>query len=250
MTVGAFLPLVAFILVAGSVGVRLLTLWRTTREKPEGLLGLGLLLMSCVAMPLATIGRLPATAGEPVGKLFFAAGIFAVASGVLLIVSFTREVFRPRSVLATVGLGAASVLVTLAAGWMSWANYTGANLEEIVVLMRPGSLCLMAVLGLCFLWSSTESFAYYAPMRRRMALGLADPVVANRFVLWGLAAGGNVALIVVIMWCMHLNMVIFREPIPMAVIAVIGLVMSSAWFLTFFPPERYERFIRNRAVRV
>ncbi len=247
MAVGAFLPLVVFVLVAGSVGFRLLALWRTTHAKPEMLLSFGLLLMSCVAVPLTAIGRLPAFVDGPVGKLSFAAGIFAVAAGVVLMVSFTREVFRPGSVSAAVGLGAAGVLVFLSAGWISWVNYAGANLAEIVAQMRPASLSLMAILALSFSWSSAESLAYYLPMKRRLALGFADPVVANRFLLWGLAGAGNVVLIAVIMWCMHLKMVILREPTPLSVMAGVGFVMSAAWYLTFFPPRSYERFIRDRA---
>src|SRR5262249_16178730 len=34
-------------------------------------------------------------------------------------------------------------------------------------------------------WMSVESFRYGAMLRRRLRLGLADPLVANRFLLWG-----------------------------------------------------------------
>ena len=36
-----------------------------------------------------------------------------------------------------------------------------------------------------YLWTSVESLTWWRRMHRRVALGLADPVVANRFFLWG-----------------------------------------------------------------
>jgi len=67
--------------------------------------------------------------------------------------------------------------------------------------------------------------------------------------LWGLAGAANVGLIALIMGCMYREMVILREAAPLSAMAVVGGVMSGAWYLTFFPPRRYEQFIRAAAAR-
>ena len=95
MGASAFVPLGVFVIVVGSVGWRLLSLWYRTRQAPELLLGAGLVSMSCLAIPLTAIGRMPATADQLIGKLGFAAGTLAVAAGAWLLLAFTRRVFRP-----------------------------------------------------------------------------------------------------------------------------------------------------------
>ena len=37
-------------------------------------------------------------------------------------------------------------------------------------------------------WGASEAFAYWARLRKRERLGLADPVLANRFLMWGVSA--------------------------------------------------------------
>ncbi|MFK7894917.1 MAG: hypothetical protein AB8G23_03725 [Myxococcota bacterium] len=46
---------------------------------------------------------------------------------------------------------------------------------------------MSAIRGIPFLWGFCEALRYYAQMRRRLTLGLADPVVANRFLPSGMA---------------------------------------------------------------
>ena len=46
--------------------------------------------------------------------------------------------------------------------WLGWAGRTGA-----------------------MLWVAIESFRYYGQQRRRLRIGLADPILSNRFLLRG-----------------------------------------------------------------
>ena len=39
------------------------------------------------------------------------------------------------------------------------------------------------------LWGSLEALSYWRRMQKRTAIGLADPAVTNRFLLWGIGAG-------------------------------------------------------------
>jgi hypothetical protein len=244
---GAFIPLAIFAVVAGVVGIRLLRLWQKSHETPELMLGFGLVLMSCVAIPLTGVGRIPSIALQPVGRAAFALGIFCVAGGMLLVVAFTREVFRRDATWAAWLLGMTALGVVTQASWIAWANLTGASLAEILAQMRPAALALLATLALCFAWSSAESFVYYKTMRRRLALGLADPVLTNRFLLWALAGTAAAVLVAVLISCMLDGRVILRDQLSLNAIAAIGTLMSGAWYLTFFPPAGYQRLIESRA---
>ena len=93
MSIGAFVPLACFVLILGGVGVRLVALWRKTGQIPEMTLGFGLLIV-CSSMPLSAVGRVPAVALEPIGRICFSIGLLLAAVGISLIVYFNYWVFR------------------------------------------------------------------------------------------------------------------------------------------------------------
>jgi len=248
MAIGAFIPLVAFVLISGGVGVRLVGLWRRTRELPELSLGGGLMLVS-VAMPFTAIGRMPDLALDPIGRLGFGLGMGLIGLGVSSIVFFNYWVFRRGS---GWGLGFLALLVASlmgSVGGMAWWNFHGESVEAIKTTMRPAVLTLLGTIGLSFLWGAAESFGYRVAVGRRLALGLGDPVMANRFLLWSSANATCAILVIVIGMCVRMGMTILREPVPLIVIGLCGTVMSASWALTFFAPQSYLQFVRDRAAR-
>jgi hypothetical protein len=249
MGAGAFFPLAVFVLVVGSVGWRLLALWRRSQRVPELLLGLGLVLMSCVAIPLAGVGRLPATSGTLLGKTCFATSLASVAVAVVLLIAFTQRVFRPGARWAVALFVAVSIAAAAAAGWTGWVNFAGDSIDEIVVRMRPGSMALLGSLFACFAWASGESLLYHANLKRRLAYGLADPVLVDRFFLWGVSAGATSALLGVLLYFVQSGMVLLRETVSLTAIALVGTLMSTAWYLTFLAPASYLERVRKRAER-
>jgi hypothetical protein len=114
--------------------------------------------------------------------------------------------------------------------------------------ISPQSLIRTALQVGCLLWGAAESFLYFTKMRRRVALGLADPVIANRFLMWAIgafAAGwgtavGTVAQIVTGAEATQSSWV-------MASSSLHGLVAAIAIALAFIPPSFYLRYIRSRA---
>jgi hypothetical protein len=95
-----------------------------------------------------------------------------------------------------------------------------------------------------------EALYYYSLMRRRMRLGLADPVVADRMRLWGWA-GNAIALL----W---LGVGVARtiggpgginHPVTLLFIAVMGFVASVTNWLVFLAPPAYRRRVERRAAR-
>jgi hypothetical protein len=246
MAIGAFVPLVFFIAIVGSVGLRLVALWRRTRELPELSLGLGLLIVAC-SVPLTAIGRVPATALTPLGRGSFAAGLAALAVGLSLMVFFNYRVFRRGSLWGRALFLFIAALVFGAVVYMSGANFQGESVDAIKRTMRPGTLTIMAALLLLFAWGTGESLRCRAALLRQLRLGLGDPLVANRFLLWAIAGLASAAFVAVLTGCVLAGMTILREPIALSAIAGAGSIMSASWYLTFFAPQRYRRFIREHA---
>jgi hypothetical protein len=54
-------------------------------------------------------------------------------------------------------------------------------------------------------------------------------------------------LLLVLIACVMTGMTILHEPAPLMTMAMTGSIMSASWYLAFFAPERYLRFIRERA---
>ena len=75
--------------------------------------------------------------------------------------------------------------------WHAWIQFSGGVLSP-AVWRSVLSVAFLAT----FAWTSSEALRYYGLMRRRFALGLADAVVVNRFLIWGGGAAISTALTV------------------------------------------------------
>jgi hypothetical protein len=231
------------------VGVRLLALGRRTRQQPELLLGGGLLLVAVVGGPTAAIGRAPGLVATPTGDALLGLGLAATQIGIALFAAFTARVFRPDSARAT--LAVVALAAALGAEWQGLvsASTRGRTMEEILPHTRPWGIAIVTTLALVFAWTGVESLAYYARLRRRAVLGLADPVVANRVLLWAIAGFATVVLSAVIAACMRAGLAPLRHGLPLAAIGSAAMVASTCWWLAFLPPAGYPEAIRRRAAR-
>lgn len=210
MAIGAFVPLACFLLIGGGVSFRLIGLWRRTGELPELSLGGGLLAVS-LAMPLTALGRVPGIAMQLPGRVLFGLGLLAIGVGIAAIVFFHYWVFRRQSPWGRAFFAAMCLLLAGSLGGMAWCNAIGESVEAIKQTMRPATLTLLGTIGLCFAWGSAESFGYHRSMSRQLALGLGDPIVANRFLLWGVAGAACTLLVAIIAVCALRGMTIVRE---------------------------------------
>jgi len=223
------------------VGVRLLLLAWRTRELPETTLGLAFLLLGAIGYPLATAARrelLPTDAGN---AALMAAGLLAQNLACLAMYLNTAATFRAGARWARVLGGAA------AAGLA--ASYAG---QAAATRFAPHATGVAYYLGLAiragaFAWSASEGLRYYTRARRRLRLGLADPVVTNRFLLFGLGTAGVFAAFV-IFWIGQLTTANVAESTwVLAATSVVGIVSAVATWLAFLPPAAYLRRIQARA---
>jgi hypothetical protein len=241
------LALALLALVGTSVGARLVAVARRTRGLPELAMGAGLLAIAALGLPAVAVARLPGLVATPAGDALFGAGLALSLGGIGHVHAFTFLVFRREETWAQALLVA--VGLALAVEWMGLmeASGAGATLAEILPHTRPWAIAVVATVAVGFAWTAAESLHYHALLRRRMALGLADPVVVNRFLLWGVGGFATALLCVALVACLRAGLAPLAHPLPLALIATAGVVTSAAWSLAFLPPAAYLRWLRERS---
>jgi hypothetical protein len=89
---------------------------------------------------------------------------------------------------------------------------------------------------------------YWDKMRRRERIGLADPTVTNRFLLWGIAAGSaGLGTAIGISFQLATGIPSVEVPALLMSSSLHGLVAAIAMWLAFLPPDFYTRWLRARA---
>ena len=230
------------------VGFRLLALGLRTRQQPELLIGIGLLLSAVVGGPVAFVARLPALISTPLGDGLLAVGLAATQTGIGMFFAFTWRVFRHDELWATLLLVLGSG--ALGVEWLGLlhASALGTTMEEILPHTRPWGVAIVATLALAFGWCGVEAWRHRGRLKRQLALGLADPVVANRMALWAVSGFATVTMCAAIAACMLAGLAPLRHPLPLVAIALSALCASVCWLLAFLPPASYLARLRRGAV--
>ncbi len=220
-----------------AVGLRLTRLASRSREAPEGLLG-ALFLVTGTSYLAYWI---PSSALE--GTLALLGRVLYVPAPVLIAV-FTRRVFRPDAPWAAwVAPVTATLLVVGVTGsvlsgdpmgfatgnpwfWPEWLGYT-----------------------LPFAWAAGEAFDQHARARRRRRLGLCEPLVCNRFLLWGLFGALQVVASLALLgqYAAYAREGVFPASWDLLMGAIEVGSLAPIW-LAFFPPAFYRRWIGGEAL--
>jgi hypothetical protein len=232
-----------FFLVSLAIGLRLLALSSRTGRLPERLIGIGILGIGPAGMGCMLVSAALRSAAPPLSQGVAALALVAIAAGSVAACVFNWKVFRPDSAAARAWVFATALLYGLAFGLE--LGTTG-----FADPLRPG-LGGRAVSALCtvnLLWGAWESLLYYALMRRRLRIGLADPLVANRFLVWGLgigSAGVGSLLSVGIQQATGLSM----SELPGLTLSnsLFGLASAVLMWLAFVPPASWKRYIQSQA---
>jgi hypothetical protein len=183
----------------------------------------------------------------------------AIQAGGCAFAAFVWQTFRPAEPWArTLWIGVCAVLGLV----LVLFYFTGAYASQ----SHPFYMVLSGSLALLFAWGFVESLLYYRLMLRRAALGLADPIVANRFLLFSAWTGACVVLPLVMTTVRAISFVngggaapgggLSLQPeaawtlqvIRLAVV-LLGPVLAVGSWLCFFPPHRYVRWIEARSTR-
>jgi len=235
----------AFIAAGALVGARLLLLAKRTRQVPDFIVGFSLFILSAVAYPLillSSVGNLSLDAT----RWFSIGSVSTLATGWVGVFVFTKQVFRPG-----VGWARALMLAGIAATGFGlvFGIEHALNAPDLTTLRTPsgGVLVIQAAALVLYTWTGLEGLLCWQQARKRLALGLADPLVANRFLLWawiGVFSTLTVApaFVVTLLGGDGTTHVGARF-----CTAIGGLACAINLQLAFLPPASYRRWITGAA---
>jgi hypothetical protein len=232
-----------FVIASSVVGVRLLLLTRRTRQQPELLMGLGFSAVGFLGYPIAVISGFGQGTVAAMNPDLWYAGVLVMDAGMACIYAFTAKVFRPgRS--SAMWFVFALTATSLFSGTGAWFALREARPWELSFLVtKPWILVGQVGSGLGFVWIGVESWLQLAMARRRAALGLADRVVANRFLLWVLFASFATGMNIVNSCALLAGVSAAESRLVQAAMAVFGLGAAVAMYLAFLPPGAYLRWL-------
>jgi len=234
-----------FIVTVTVVGVRMLLLAHRTRGRHELLMGAGMVLVAAVGTPAGIVsgfGKSVAAMSLPL----WLTSTLATQLGITLIYAFTWQVFRPADALGK-AIVAAGVLFMLTGIWIAGrALASAAPGASSTMVARNGIFVAMVGYSGCFLWSAVEGFVQYARARKRLSLGLADAIVVNRFLLWGLFGTSATVINVASVAANAMGLDPTRSVVVLIPLGVCGLAASVTMYLAFLPPAAYLAFVRSR----
>ncbi len=233
----------AFVVISALVGVRLLLLARKSGAAPELALGLAFFLVGALGYPLGLLAVAPGLP-EPVARGLFALAQIGTGVGSAAVFVFTRSVFRPD------------------AGWARWLVHTAAfalALQTAFGVARAiqadasqfatpdlGFSLRQAITAFSYAWTALEAFRYRALLVRRLALGLAEIEVVNRFLLWAIAGIGAFAGSFTMSAVTLAGALPWEDPLALSAVGLGGLLAALCTALAFMPPRAYLDWVRAR----
>jgi len=248
------LATLAFVVGSALVAVRLLALSARTRRAPEFLLGSGILLTAVLGYGLliacwilrGTASTTSAAGATPLMVALFAAGKISHDLGVSLFLIFVMHVFRRGDVRAWAFAG---LLMFLLWGGLALSVAHGHFRSDPVGTL--GWFSEYSVIWTYSLWNVVESYRYWAMMRRRSRVGIVEPMVTNRFFLWGTSS----VFTALATWTASIPYLYMADPARIDAItpavrivtALVGLASVSCSLLAFVPPAWYRRLVLTGA---
>ena len=216
-------------------------MWRETRKLPELMIAILILGVGTVAVGLGFVIRSLAPEG-----ILREAGLFipvlGADAGMAALCIFTWQVYRPASQIARLTTYAVVTAMVLVVGYGAYLGSTQ-SLE-----VGPLSVLSALIYVGAMVWSAIEALIYWSALRKRMRLGLADPLVTNRVLLWGMATGTAGVGIAIGMAARHWGGVIEYQNSWVALCyAGHGFVAAIAFWLAFQPPAAYVRWVVGNA---
>lgn len=245
MQLFGLLCVAVYSVVAMLVSVRLLRLAARTGETPELMIGSALLMGGAIGYPATVAWRVLAATEPGLGLHFGMAGALGLHFGAWANVLAWRAIYHraaPWARWVAVAVTAALFLslvdrlvAVLPAGSMSVRAETPQNLYALSLACQAAPYLFMAFSG----------FRYHSLLLRRMALDLADPVVANRIWLWSATSAVVVAQYVYSLLTIHLRHMAHFAAASHVVVGGLGLALTATLWLAFFPPKAYLRWVER-----
>lgn len=230
----------AFTLTSLVVGLRLMALHRRTRQFPELAMGLSFFTAGFLSTAMNLVGN--HAQDDPLVAMWLRLAAALISDvGYALMAFFVWRVFRRDA--AGVALFSASAGL-LAAGFVMQVVSTRPVLPAPI---DPGFWVAFAGQVIAYGWAAAETLHYWTLLRRRERIGLAEPLLVNRFLLWGIANATVVGIWGEIAWSMLGRETANLSDASYLRLALLGFACAATTWLAFFPPRVYaRRFARAR----
>ncbi|HXX47126.1 MAG TPA: hypothetical protein VEN47_02795 [Myxococcota bacterium] len=234
-----------YTLVSAIVGVRLIARSVESRGVPELLAGLSYIAAPALGYPMCIVA--PMISNRTLSVPVYVTGEVFLVSGCCCFLFFTVKVFRPGMQWAYFCAAVGSAVLVWSGIGITRAFLSSTVPAEVAELAKTPLAAMVLVLMLSYVWTALEGMRYYRMMRKRMALGLADAVVTNRFLLWGFSGLTSLAWISVSAFFLAIGANIGTDPIPVTVTSAGGIVNTVFLVLIFMPPSAYTRWVERSA---
>jgi hypothetical protein len=232
-----------FFLASLGVGLRLLALAGRTRQAPELLIGLAVLGIGPVGFGLQAVAVTVEAPG--LAEALATAGAVSVACGLWAKLLFNWLVYRRDSRIALAVCVALAVVVAthLLAQPMRGSFLNGA--QSVSFGAVRGAL-QAAALG----WGAVEAVIFWGRLRRRSRIGLAEPALVNRFLMWAIsAAAAGIGTAVGVAGSLASGKPPIEIPWVLASSSAHGIVAAIGMWLAFAPPRAYARWVAGGVAR-
>lgn len=244
MEIFSLVGLSTYCLVSLVVGIRLLSLARRTRELPELLIGLAFLIGGAIGYPIVVASTQLIEESPELARTLYYLGMPLLSLCSALLYRFWQQVYHPSKRRAAFVFWTAVALLSVGLA-AQWATTEVGSIAAESFWYRL-QLCVQGGAYAINMWANGR---FYRALRRRIPLGLADPIVANRVFLWTIASS-----VVVLQYVYTLGVVYATRPGEHAlanpgIISGMGLVAGVLILLAFFPPGVYHRWVSAQAER-
>ena len=216
---------------------------------PERLLGVHLIAAIGLGSLLLGIASMSAYGASPLSPAAFealvVAGNVATLAGLSAALWFNAVVFHAGQRRAA-ALAATSI-AAMCAAFLYYAVAGGTRSPE--ALFGRSYWPLVAVMAACDVWLARDALSWRRQLLRRLALGLAEPMVAERMRLWAVASLSRLGLVlmapIVSAWT---DLDTRRGAAPWLLILSALLILSScvSLWLMLVPSARYRRWVEAR----
>jgi len=241
----------AHMTTAFGLGGLLLVRAQRMRDLLPALLGLQLLLAMGIGYLLlaaaAVIDQFAPERSVAGVAALMGVGYLSTIAGLLATLVFTHRVFRP-------GLASGHALVwsiggLMLIGWLAFGVVEGFDPGF------RGTWFFIMLYGIVAanLWVAWEPLRYWVVARRRLSLGLAEPLVVDRFLLWGLGSLARTAMALCgpaadrLIPLLGADSHLLASAVVLCAASGLGLFASVSYWLPFFPTRAYIRFVERRA---
>ena len=223
------------------VGSRLAWHYLRTRKLPELLMAIALIFTGFLAFAVGTVGKVLMDSAPSMRSSLTVVGLSIEYLGDAAMALFAWRVFHAKKRWA---LGVITALGIIGVGGFLGEVLSGqymryADSEPIAGPWVPLGLASRA---LAPTWLAFECLRFHAQLRRRLRLGLAEPLVVHRVGLWGVAmAASAVAYAVPIVHRLVYGTGIRTHVWAISIVSGLAMLGAICIWIAFFPPRSYRR---------